>query len=279
MDADLRKPTLTTIPAMKPLRAFFVMLVLCAGVRASESVVLLQPGETLTYRVGWGLLGHAGDMKITSATETLDEVFHTRVNTTTATRGLVRALYSFDGDASMLFDASDGNLLSATARTRSSKNRTHASITFDHDKREADYIDHLKPARSSTLIVPEGRPMDLMTALIQTRVWSLKAGDSRDVLVLFDDDFYSLKITAEREETISTPNGPRKALLLAPRMIGKPKGMFRRGGEVRVWVSADADRLPLRFEVKLKVGTAFAVLTSYQPPDKPGPTADAPKQP
>jgi len=34
----------------------------------------------------------------------------------------------------------------------------------------------------------------------------------------------------------------------------------------RVWVSADADRLPLRFEVKLKVGTAYAVLTEYLPP-------------
>jgi hypothetical protein len=52
-------------------------------------------------------------------------------------------------------------------------------------------------------------------------------------------------------------------------MIGKPKGMFRRGGEVHVWVSADADRLPLRFEVKLKVGTAFAVLTDYRPPSAP----------
>lgn len=264
---------------MKPFRAFFVIIVLCGCARASESAALLQPGESLAYRIGWGMLGHAGDMKITAATETIDDVAHIRVNTTSATRGLVRALYSFDGDASMLFNPSEGNLLSATARTRSSKNRTHASITFDHVRREADYTDHLKPARSSTLLMPEGRPMDLMTALIQTRVWSLKAGDSRDVLVLFDDDFYSLRITAEREETISTPKGPRKAMLLIPRMIGKPKGMFRRGGEVRVWVSTDADRLPLRFEVKLKVGTAFAVLTSYQPPDKPGPVANVPNQP
>jgi hypothetical protein len=42
--------------------------------------------------------------------------------------------------------------------------------------------------------------------------------------------------------------------------------MFKRGGEVRVWVSQDDDQLPMRFEVKMKVGTGLAVLTDYEKP-------------
>jgi hypothetical protein len=49
-------------------------------------------------------------------------------------------------------------------------------------------------------------------------------------------------------------------------MTGTPKGMFRKGAEVRVWVSTDRERLPLRFEVSLKVGTAYATLSNYQAP-------------
>ncbi|CAM2810527.1 DUF3108 domain-containing protein [Rariglobus hedericola] len=246
-----------------------VLLAFSPTARANESVEVLKPGESLTYRVGWGLLGHAGDMKVTATEETIAGRSHTRMTTTSATQGFVRLLYRFDGEAQMLFDAHDGRLLNATATTQAKKNKTNASITFDYTKNEASYVDHLEPARNSSFPMPEGMPMDFITSLIQTRSWALEPGQSRDVLVLFDKDFYQLRITAEREETISTPSGKRKTVLLMPRMIGEPKGMFRRGGEVRVWVSADADRLPLRFEVKLKVGTAYAVLTDYQPPAKP----------
>lgn len=250
-------------------RAFLILSALLGVARADDAFALFRPGESLTYRVGWGMLGHAGDMKISAQAEMIDGKPHIRTTTTTGTQGFVRLLYSFDGDAGMLFDAADGRLLNASARTRAGKKKTDASITFDYARREADYVDHLRPVRSTTLAVPPGRPMDLITALIQTRVWALSPGQSREAVVLFDNEFYPLLITAEREETIPTLQGPRKTVLLVPRMIGAPKGMFRRGGEVRVWVSADDDRLPLRFEVKLKVGTAYAVLSDYRPPANP----------
>ncbi len=252
---------------MNLLRVLLLSFLLWPMARAEQPVALLRPGEGLTYRVGWGMLGHAGELKIDAHTEAAgNDQERLRVTMSTSTRGFVRMLYSFDGDAVSMFDPRDGRLLQASATTRSSKDKTDASISFDYDKRKASYTDHLQPGRSTTVALPNGMPMDMITSLIQTRVWGLEAGQSKDVLVLFDDEFYPLQITAEREETISTPNGSRRAMLLIPHMIGKPKGMFRKGGEVRVWVSSDEERLPLRFEVKLKIGTAYAVLTDYRPP-------------
>ena len=229
-----------------------------------------MPGEALTYRVSWGLLGQIGEMKISASAETVDGKDHIRVSTTSATRGLVRTFYPFDGTAWTLFEADSGRLLSGAATTKTSKKSTNASILFDYVKGEAVYTDHIRAKRSLTLPLPEdAAPVDLITSLIQGRLWGLTPGQSRDALVLFDDEFYPLRITAEREETISTADGPRKAILLVPTMTEHPKGMFRRGGEVKVWVSADKDRLPLKFEVKLKVGTAYATLTHYDPPTLP----------
>ena len=258
------------------------MIALCTFARAEEPppappstppVSLLRPGESLTYHVGWGVLGHAGDMKIIATSDIVDGQPRTRVTTSSATQGFVRFLYRFDGEARMWFDPVDGRLTAASATTEAKKSKTNASITFNYAKHEASYVDHLRPERTGPRALPDGLPMDMVTALIQTRAWALTPGQSRDVLVLLDDDFYPLQITAEREETISTPTGDRKAVLLIPRMIGTPKGMFRRGGEVRVWVSADDSRLPLRFEVKVKVGTAYAVLSAYEPPTEQRPPA------
>jgi hypothetical protein len=246
---------------MKPTGILLLLILLIAAARAAEApVALLNPGEAFTYRVGWGVLGHAGELTVRADAETIEGLPHIRITTGSHTRGFVRVLFRFDGEAQTLFDVRDGRLLSARATTESGKERTQASIVFDYKEAKAFYVDHLRPQRTTTLDLPEGHPMDLITNLIQTRVWALKPGDTRDVLVLFDDEFYPLRITAEKEETIATPSGPRNAILLIPRMLGQPKGMFRRGGEVRVWVSAGQAGLPLRFEVKLKVGTAYAVL-------------------
>lgn len=243
------------------------MLAILSARAGDAAAPVLLPGEMLAYRVGWGPLGHAGNIRIEAKDDTVAGLPATRVVTTTATTGLVRALYRFDGEADMLLDARDGRLLSARASTNARGERTQASIVFDYRNEQASYVDHLRPARTALLRLPaESRPLDLITGLVQTRAWSLAAGETRDMTVLFDDEFYELRVTAEREEMLATSSGPRKALLLVPRMIGTPKGMFRRGGEVRVWVSADEARLPLRFEVKLKIGTAYAVLNDYRAP-------------
>jgi hypothetical protein len=254
-------------PRMRlPQLLLFLSVILSLAVRAEEPVALLKPGEALTYNVGWGPVGHAGEIKIVAQSEVVNGQPQLLVSTKTRTRGFIRKLLRFDGTAQTRFDARSGRLLSAAATTTSKKKNTQASMTLDYAKREIGYVDHLEPQRSSTLPLPSGEPMDMITALIQSRSWDLELGQSHDALVMFDNQFYPLTITAEREETITTEDGPRRALLLIPRMVGTPKGMFRKGGEVRVWVSTDHNRLPLRFEVRLKVGTAYATLSDYQSP-------------
>lgn len=230
----------------------------------------LSPGESYTYRVSWGPFIGAGEISLAADTETKDGLERLRITTRTRSRGVIRALFPFDGSGDSFFDPRDGRLLEANATTQARSDKTDASILFDYRTAKAVYTDHLKPKRNTTLAVPEGQFSDFFTTLIQARQWNLSLGQSREVYVLFDDDFYHLKITAERFEKISTASGRRSALLLMPRMVGKPKGMFRKGGEVRVWIADDATHLPLRFEVKLQVGTVVALLTEHTDAQSPG---------
>ena len=85
--------------------------------------------------------------------------------------------------------------------------------------------------------------------------------------MLFDDDFYELTIHATGYESVRTPVGTFNALVLEPRMDKTaPKGMFKRGSTVRVWIAQDDHRLPVRFEVEFKIGTGTATLEAYRPP-------------
>ena len=249
----------------------FALLLAWPGLMGHAAEIGLSHGEKFTYHIGWGIFGRAGDITVTASEQDDGEGLQTRIRTTTSTRGFIRALYPFDGQADMFYDTNSGRFIRATAQTSTRSKETNADIAFDYDSAQANYTDHIREERSLNLPIPENNPADFITTLIQTRSWDLKLGESRKVSVLFDDEFYELVITAEAEETIKTRWGEKRTMVLVPRMETEPKGMFKRGGEVRVWVSQEEDHLPVRFEVKLKVGTGMAVLTDYQRTPKPAP--------
>jgi hypothetical protein len=234
-------------------------------VRAGEGVAL-QPGESFTFRVGWGIFDHAGEVKVEATADTEAGRAQTRVITYTSTQGVIGMLYPFTGEVVAHFDAKDGLLTTARATTTAGKKVTRMSVDFDYEHHQAKYVDPLRPERDAMLAMPPGRPMDLITVLIQARAWDLKPGATHPALVLFDNEFYPLTNTARQVEKIDTATGRRDAMLLTPAMDGTPKGMFKKGGAIQVWISNDADRLPLKFTVKTKVGTATATLTSHQAP-------------
>jgi hypothetical protein len=117
--------------------------------------------------------------------------------------------------------------------------------------------------------LPQGDPSDLILALISTRYWNVKPGMARDVVVIFQDQFYPLTIRPEPDtDTVFTAMGFFSTIVLVPRMEKTaPIGMFKRGSTVRVWIETDDERrLPVRFEVGFRFGTGTATLIEYQPP-------------
>ncbi len=238
----------------------------------------LSPGEVLTYRVGWGLFIHAGEITIAARREDIPPTPQLRVTTTTATRGFLRGFFPFDATGESWFRLSDGRILGSSEESVSKKKQTRQSLTFDYARGKAAYVNTVRPEKSAELDLPPGNPMDLITSLVQTRTWDLKPGEKQDVLVVFDDDFYELTIYADGYEEVRTPLGNFRTLRLTPRMEkSEPKGMFKRGSQVHVWISQDGRRLPVRFEVDFKFGSGVATLIDHQiiPAIEPAPPATA----
>ena len=227
----------------------------------------LSPGEQLTYRVAWGVFANAGEIKILARTEVNDQQPCTVVVTTTSTRGFLRGLYPFDARAESVFSARTGRMLVHTERSAASKKPGDTMLAFDYGNSTADFRDLVRPERNKIVPMPAGDPMDLITCLVQTRAWNLKPGDQRDVLVMFEDEPYELTFHALRYERVRTPLGESDTLVLEPRMERTaPKGMFKRGSNVRVWITQDDLHLPVKFEVEFKFGVGVSTLTKYTPP-------------
>lgn len=244
------------------LAASIVIFGLAAPVRAETA---LQAGEELTYSVRWAVLPGAGQIKI-AATEQAGNSPRLSITTQTETRGLARALMAFQARSESIFDVRSGRLMELHESSLARAKRTDYSMSFDYGARRALFTAK-EPGEARALDLPDGEPADLITTLMKTRLWDLEVGESRDVLVSFREEFYLLTIHALRLEHMKTPLGEFETLVLEPRMEKTPpKGMFKRGANVRVWVSRSDARLPVRFQVDFKIGTGVATLVKYTPP-------------
>lgn len=240
------------------------------GAHAAEPLAL-RDGEQMTFRVGWGILTKAGKIVIAANEENIDGAARLRVITTTSTSGILKSFFPFEARSEAVFDMDTGLLLSTAETSRSKRKTTRQSLVFDHVNHTATYTNDIEPHKNTVLQLPPGAPMDLIMSLVQTRDWPLQPGEKRDALVIFDDDLYELTLHALPRERLDTPLGTFDTLPLEPRMEKtEPKGMFKRGSTVRVWIAPGRTPLPVRFEVEFKFGAGVATLVDYQPPAAAG---------
>jgi hypothetical protein len=247
--------------------------VLLAGLSAGAVVRAAAPAalgdnEAFTYKVTWAILPGVGEITVNAhATSGPGGVPLLSVITRTETRGLARLILPFRAKAESLFDPPTGRLVSLE---ESSSLRTRVdfhTVKFSYREGTATYSDSAHPGDGRILQMPAGLPTDLITCLVQARTWGLRPGQTHDALVLFEDQFYELTVHAMDYEIVPTPLGTFRALVLEPRMEKTPpKGMFRRGSRVKVWISQDPQRLPVQFRVEFKVGSGVATLVAYHPP-------------
>jgi hypothetical protein len=232
-------------------------------------------GETFTYKVSWGIFIHAGDIVVAAHKEKNtngSDVF--RITTDTATRGFLRGFYPYSNQAEGVINQQTGRLANLREKGTDGQHFTDTETTFDYDRKIAWYIDHYRPDRSQEVPIPDGDPIDLISALVATRDWNLQPGEKKDVLVNFGNEFFPLSIYAERYEEVRTSLGTYHTLVLVPRMEQNPRGIFKRGGEIKVWISQQGQKLPVKMQLKLKFGTATLLLADYKKtapaPVKPG---------
>ncbi len=250
-----------------PNRLPILLLTLALTARASAApFTAFADGERFTYRVGFAIFSHAGDIIISAQDDHTEGRNQVLVTTDTRSNGFVRGLYAFDNKAVVRIERPTSRLLEVVDTGADPKRATDNRLEIDYAQRVAKYTDNVRPGKSLTAPLPPGDPIDLISALVQTREWNLKPGEHRDVTVNFEEEFYELAIYADHYEEVRTPLGRYQTLVLIPVMEKNPKGLFKRGGQIKVWIAQDGSRLPVKMQLKLKIGAATLLLSKYEAP-------------
>lgn len=222
-----------------------------------------RPGERFEYRAQWGIFRKAGKMVITTETNVVDEEPKLLVTTETASAGLIRTFYPMTLHATTTIDPEHVRMErnEIDGQTRSEVNKT--LTLFDYEKGLMKYEDEIEPVHNKVRPLPYDVPLDYTSALLQLRGLELKVGSVYPIFVSTKGKFYFVEMEVAAKETISTEIGKRQCFRLEPVSAYPQSKLFREGGSMSIWISADKERIPVRFDVKTSVGTATMRIVSY----------------
>ncbi|MCX8034092.1 MAG: DUF3108 domain-containing protein [Thermodesulfovibrio sp.] len=142
------------------------------------------------------------------------------------------------------------------------KHRGDKEVKFDYDSGEIIFINHIKNKMS----VHKGINkvfMDVLSGFFYFRTTQIDK-DKPIFIDIFDSDkFATVEIKVLREEVIETSEGKEiKALLIKPELT--TEGLFKRKGDIFIWISNDDRKIPLKIETKVSVGKITAELKEYK---------------
>jgi hypothetical protein len=218
-----------------------------------------------SYRFGWaGLTAATGEVHFTSRSE---DKF--QLDATGQTIGFVRALWKLDADFHAVANSQTLRPIETQQTENYRKKRLVTRLTFTSkgvtrartESRDGSTATKTRQFDFTDLF-------DLPSAMLYLRSQPLTDGSVHRVVVYATTNAYLATVTVVGRDEISVRAGTYKAIKVDLRLdrVGKhlelePHRKFRHG---KIWVSDDRDRILLRIEAQIFVGTVFAELQSVR---------------
>ncbi|MCI0468544.1 MAG: DUF3108 domain-containing protein [Nitrospirae bacterium] len=145
-------------------------------------------------------------------------------------------------------------------KIREGRHRRDKEYIFNQGSKTVTYINHIDKEKVDFDI--SNGVLDMLSGFFHARRLPMEIGKSVFIDVFDSKKLYKVEIQVLRKETINTPAGSFKTIVVKP--ILKTEGIFLRKGDVFIWLSDDEKRVPVQLRSTVAVGSINATLTSGQ---------------
>lgn len=225
----------------------------------SENVTT-QANESLTYGVYYTLAGiyvNAGTAVFTNSLEQFNgsTVYHIRAVGTT--NSSYEWFYKVRDSYETYMDTATMKPLKFVRNINEGGYKNYENVTFNHSAKTA-------VTTNGVYTVPEC-VQDVISAVYNARnidFNSYKIDDQIPFNLFLDNEVYNMYVRYMGKEKIKTKYGTFNAIKFKPLLL---KGSIFEGGEkMTVWVSDDENRVPIRIESPIIVGSVRVDMMSYK---------------
>ena len=137
--------------------------------------------------------------------------------------------------------------------------RRDIDIEYYQEKNEAFYSSKKKKkkVKTKTIKIPDD-VLDALGALFYVRTMDFKVGDEILIPATDNKKIYNIKVIVHRKETIEVKAGKFNCFVVEPVMADG--GVFKKDGKVKVWLTDDIRKMPVKMETKVYIGSIEAEL-------------------
>ena len=220
-----------------------------------------QIGEQFTYEIRWmNIKAGTAVMRVTAVTKENSPFI--KLVTTAQSRPAITKFFPVDNRVESILDPETLLPEHLTFRRREGKKKEDMEYTFDQKE---GTVTEVKGGSTETLpILPHTQ--DAISCLYYVRSeLTPRQGSSLTMNVHHDTKNYTLNVLVEKVETIKGAWGELETVRV---LVVMPfQGIFLNQGNIRVWFTNDARRIPLRMKAKVVIGSLVAdLVTGWQAP-------------
>ncbi|HTR45599.1 MAG TPA: DUF3108 domain-containing protein [Thermodesulfovibrionales bacterium] len=140
---------------------------------------------------------------------------------------------------------------------REGKNRRNKEVIFDHGRRMAYCIDHLRDEKKDCELPSPA--FDPLSSFYFLRTLPLEVGKSVFVAVFDNRKVWNVEVQVLGRERVGVPAGEFNTIVVKPLM--KSEGIFYRKSELVIWLTDDERRIPVKVKTKARLGSVIAQLS------------------
>lgn len=250
--------------------AFFLFISVFSQAQPMMSSKPVSKGEELSFRLayGWFTVGR-GTFRIDDEYVMKNGRKCLKIDVEGRTAGLAGVFSRVDDKWGAVIDSETFIPHYSFRNLSEGDYKLKEEVFFDYDSKNIRFeqfkLSEKKPRPTRYFDMEEGSTFDMMGGLMHARSIDysrLKKGDTVKMDAFFDRKFYEFEMIYHGIEQIKTKVGYIKCHKVVP--IMEKNSVFVGDDAVTFWVSADANRLPLKVEADMKFGTAYCELTAYK---------------
>lgn len=220
---------------------------------------VFKEGEILKYKLKYGFLTAAeATLKVQATDVKFDNKPAYRLVVDAETSGTFDIFYKVRDHYDSFIDKTDLTPYFYQENIREASYRRQDKARFYQDTKKV-------VANRGTFATPTTQTFDLVSAYYFARsldITDLKIGDKFKLNYFLGDEISQLEIQYIGKEVIKTKLGSIRCLKFSPSI--KPGRIFKKDSKLYLWITDDGNRVPVKAEVEILVGSVSLEIKSAE---------------
>ena len=238
----------------------------------SDRKLTFGAGEEITYRVHYGFINAA------EARMVIDESIHyvngqpcLKIDIFAESIGMFDLFTRIKDNWGTYLDTAHIRPARFYRVLEEGKYRKNEIVTFNHENNTATTREYSFKQKSWKPVQKHDVPpdvQDLVSGYYYLRTVDFtnrKAGDIITLNAFFDEELYDFKIRIVGRENVKTSIGVIRSIVLSP--IMPENSLFDGENSIRVWISDDINKVPLKIKANMFVGAVEVDIESFKKGD------------